>query len=67
MVNHVGKKNPYVVGMITYYKTKPTLRVFFVKDKTTPDKIVELITQEKLSIEYDNGVSEEIDNPYTFK
>ena len=67
LVNHVGKKNPYVVGMITYYRTKPTLRVFFVKDKTTPDEVVNLITQEKLSIEYDNGVSEEIDNPYTFK
>lgn len=67
LINHVGRKNPYVVGMVTYYKNAPTLRVWFVKDKTTPDDIVSLITQPKLSIVYDNDVSEELDNPYTFK
>lgn len=67
LINHVGKKNKYVVGMMTYYKSEPTLRVFFVKDKVKPDEIVALITQKKLSIVYDNGFSEEINNPYSFK
>lgn len=67
MINHVGKANPYVVGMITYFKTEPTLRVYFVKGQTTPQEVVDQITKEKLFIQYDNGVTEEIDNPYTFK
>lgn len=67
MINHVGKANQYVVGMITYFKTEPTLRVYFVRGKTEPQTIVDKITEEKLFIQYDNGVTEELDNPYTFK
>lgn len=67
MINHVGKANPYVVGMITYFKGGPKLRVFFVKGKTEPQEIVDKITEEKLFIQYDNGITEELDNPYTFK
>jgi polyferredoxin len=67
LINHVAKKDTAVTGMVTYYKTAPTLRVYFVNEKTSPDKIAELITAEKLSVSYDNGVVEQMDNPYTFK
>ncbi|MCG8581729.1 MAG: 4Fe-4S binding protein [Bacteroidales bacterium] len=67
MINHVGKAQPYVVGMVTYFKTEPTLRVFFVRGKAEPQEIVDRITEEKFKITYDNGVVEEFDNPYTFK
>lgn len=67
MMNHLGKANPYVVGLVTYFKTEPTLRVYFVKGKTEPQTIVDKLTEEKLFIQYENGVTEEIDNPYTFK
>jgi Pyruvate/2-oxoacid:ferredoxin oxidoreductase delta subunit len=67
MMNHIGKANPYVVGLVTYFKTEPTLRVYFVRGKTEPQTIVDKLTEEKLFIQYENGVTEEIDNPYTFK
>ncbi len=67
MINHVGKANPYVVGMVTYFNDEPTLRVFFVRKKTTAQEIVDKITEEKLFIQYENGITEELDNPYTFK
>ncbi len=67
MVNHVGKANKNVVGMMSYFKGGPKLRVFFVKGKTEPQEIVDLITAEKLFIQYENGITEELDNPNTFK
>lgn len=67
MINHVGKANKKVVGMVTYFKDEPKLRVYFVKGQTTPQEVVDKITEEKLFIQYDNGVTEELDNPYTFK
>ena len=67
MINHVAKKDTAVVGMVTFFKDAPTLRVFYVKDKTAPQEIADLITAEKFTITYDNGVMDQMDNPYTFK
>ena len=67
VINHVAKKDTAVVGMVTYFKAEPTLRVYFVNGATDPEKVVELITSEKFTITYDNGVVEEMDNPYTYK
>ncbi|MGQ1785657.1 4Fe-4S binding protein [Saccharicrinis sp. GN24d3] len=67
VINSVAKKDTAVVGMVTYYKSEPTLRVYFVKDKTDPQEVANLITAEKLTITYDNGVVEEMDNPYTYR
>ncbi len=67
LMNYVATNNNYTVGVVSYYKTEPTVRIFYVKDKTTPDKIVELLTAEKIEVTYNNGVKETIDNPYTFQ
>ncbi len=67
LLNYVGKKDTFTVGAISYYKTKPTLRIYYIKDKTTSDNIVDLLTDDKIEVTYNNGVKETIDNPYTFE
>ncbi len=67
LMNYVASNNKYTVGVVSYYKSAPTIRIFFIKDKTTPDEIVELLTAEKIEVTYNNGVKETIDNPYTFQ
>ena len=45
----------------------PVAVVFYVKEKVSEEEIIELMLKEKLTITYDNGVVEKVDNPYVFK
>jgi len=67
LVNHLGKANSKIVGLVSEYsKTGPVTVIFYVKGGVNPEEIVKLMMMEKLSLSYDNGVQEEIDNPFTF-
>ncbi len=67
VINHLGKANKYIVGLVAQYSSnEPVAVVFYVKEKVTEEEIIELMLIEKLSITYDNGVVEEVDNPYVF-
>ncbi len=68
LINHLGKADPYIVGLISQYSLNgPVAVVFYVKGKTTPASIAGLMLSQKLTIHYDNGISEKIVNPYTFE
>ncbi|MCF8381301.1 MAG: 4Fe-4S binding protein [Bacteroidales bacterium] len=68
IINHLGKADPYIVGLISQYgKDGPIAVVFYVKGKTTEERILELISMEEITITYDNGVQEKMNNPYEFK
>jgi len=49
-----------------YTKSGPVAVVFYLKGKTSTDKIISLMQAEKLNLSYDNGISEVIDNPFSF-
>lgn len=68
LINHLGKADPYIVGLIARYTGDgPVAVVFYVKGKTSEEHIRELIMMDELTITYDNGVREQVENPYTFK
>lgn len=68
VVNHLGKANMYIVGLITQYSSKgPIAVVFYVKGKVTEEEIIDLMLMEELKITYDNGLVEEVKNPYVFE
>lgn len=67
LVNHLGKADPYIVGLIAQYSSRgPVAVVFYVKGKTTEQNIIDLVTMKELNITYDNGLTESVANPYTF-
>jgi len=68
IINHLGKADPYIVGLIAQYGSEgPVAAVFFVKGKTTAENVIDLISMKELVITYDNGFKESIPNPYTFR
>lgn len=68
LMNSVGKANKYIVGLVAMYdEDYPILRVFYVHDKTTPEDVYNEVTKENLTINYSNGVVEEMENPYKFE
>jgi hypothetical protein len=68
LVNHLGKADPYIVGLIAQYSSRgPVAVVFYVKGKTTEQDIIDLVTMKELKITYDNGLTESVANPYTFE
>lgn len=68
VINHLGKGNEYIVGLIaTYGSDGPVAHVFYVKDKVSEEEVIELMLQEKLRVTYDNGIVEELKNPYVFE
>ena len=68
VVNHLGKADENVVGLISRYtKDGPVAVVFYVKGKTTPANIARLLDVENLMVHYDNGTVEEVFNPYKFE
>ena len=68
LVNHLGKADPYIVGLISQYSSSgPVAVVFYVKGKTTEQNIIDLVTMKELTITYDNGLTEQVPNPYTFE
>jgi len=68
IINHLGKANPYIVGLISQYGDDgPIAVVFYVKDKTTEEDVIDLMLRDKIKVSYDNGFVEELDNPYTFE
>ena len=67
-MNHLGKANNYIVGLIEQYSSKcPVAVVFYVKGKVTEEEIIDLMLMEELNITYDNGLVEEVNNPYVFE
>jgi polyferredoxin len=67
VINHLGKANDYIVGLIAQYGSSgPVAVVFYVKGEVSEDEIIKLMMKEELSITYDNGVVEKVDNPYVF-
>ncbi len=68
VINHLGKANEYIVGLIAQYGSDgPVAVVFYVKDKVDEEEIIDLMMEDELTITYDNGVVERVDNPYVFK
>ena len=68
LVNHLGKADPYIVGLISQYtKNGPVAVVFYVKGKTSPENVAKLLMKSELTVHYDNGIIEKVFNPYTFK
>jgi polyferredoxin len=68
VINHLGKSSEYIVGLIAQYgSTGPVAVVFYVKGKVSEEEIIDLMLKKKLTITYDNGVVEEIKNPYVFE
>ncbi len=66
LLNSVCNQNRYVVGMQTYYKDEPMLRVYYVKRKAFPQEIAALFISKELKIYNDKGEVETIANPYGF-
>lgn len=67
VANHLGKNNPYIVGLIAQYSSNgPIAVVFYVKDKVLEEDVIKLMMSEELKITYDNGFVEEVNNPYVF-
>jgi len=68
VVNHLGKANEYIVGLVAQYSSNgPVAVVFYVKDKVTEEEIIELMCTETITVSYDNGVVEKLKNPYVFE
>jgi polyferredoxin len=67
LLNHLGTANPYVVGLISRYSNSgPIAVVFYVKEKTSPESVIDEMMKEKITIKYDNGIIEQVINPYSF-
>lgn len=68
VVNHLGKADEFIVGLVSEYtEDGPVATIYFVKDKTTTERVVELLTRKELTLTYDNGIRENIENPYVFE
>ena len=67
LINHLGKADTSIVGLIAQYgKEGPIAVIFYVKGMTSEENILDLISMKELTITYDNGVQEKIENPYEF-
>jgi len=68
VINHLGKANEYIVGLIAQYSSNgPVAVVFYVKEMVDEEEIIELMLKDRLTITYDNGVVEKVENPYVFE
>ena len=67
LINSVGRSNKFIVGVNAFYDSVPKMRVYFINDSTDFNTVLNSMNETKLSIQYTNGVSEVIDNPYRFE
>ncbi len=68
LANHLGNADKHIVGLISRYGSDgPFVVVFYVKGMTTEEQILDLVSRKELTIRYDNGFTESVSNPYTFK
>ena len=68
LVSHLGKADPFIVGIKSMYKADgPIAVVFYVKGKTTPENVSKLMLQKEITVHYDNEITEKLPNPYSFE
>ncbi len=66
LISHVSTDD-YVVRFRTLLKKgKPLAQIFYVKGKTSADKIYEALNKEMLTVHYRNGKTGQVKNPFKF-
>lgn len=67
IANYLGKSDDFIVGLVSKYtQNGPIAVVFYVREKTNKEKILDLLGEEMITVSYNNGQSETMDNPYVF-
>jgi Pyruvate/2-oxoacid:ferredoxin oxidoreductase delta subunit len=65
LCSHVSTDS-FVVRLETVYEAQSCARIYYVKDKTTPESIYQSLIQNMMNVHYSNGKTGLVKNPFTF-
>ena len=65
LVSHISSDS-FIVRFMTLYEDKPYAQIFYVKDSVTDEYILKSLRQDTLTVQYNNGRTGQIVNPFKF-